>query len=126
MEDRNSTVDTVEARLPSLSVCIVAHNEEANIERTLESVVGWAGEVIVVDCESTDETAEIARSIGADVHSQPNRANLNVNKNISFALAHGEWIICLDADEVIPEDLQSEIEQVIARSPAENGFKIPR
>ena len=109
-----------------LSVCMIAHNEEANIGEALESVRGWAGEVIVVDCESSDATASIARSLGAEVHSRPNRANLNINKNASFELAHGEWILCLDADEIVPEPLKLEIERRLSGSPEENGFKIPR
>lgn len=111
--------------LPGLSVCIVAFNEAANIGRTLDSVIGWAGEVVVVDCHSSDATASIARDAGAAVHLRPNIIP-EATKNISFELATGEWILSLDADEVLSEELRTEIEQVIARSPQENGFRIPR
>ncbi len=120
------TVAEMKSVLNSLSVCIVAYNEAANIARTLDSVIGWAGEVVVVDCQSTDATAEIAQRMGADVHSRPNNRNLNVNKNISFDLADRPWILCLDADEVIPADLKIEIENIIGGNGPENGFKIPR
>ncbi len=110
----------------SLSICMIARNEEANIGRTLDSVMGWAQEVIVVDCESIDTTAEIARRSGAQVHSLPNNANLNINKNASFDLANCEWVLCLDADEVIPDELKQEIEAVIASQPNHNGYLIPR
>lgn len=113
-------------RLPQLSICMIARNEGPNIGATLASVAGWAAEVIVIDCESSDDTGAIAQQAGASLYQRPNNPNLNVNKNASFDLAHGEWILCLDADEIMPEDLKREIEALIARNPAENGFKIPR
>jgi glycosyltransferase involved in cell wall biosynthesis len=110
----------------SLSICMIARNEAENIGCTLESVHGWAAEVIVVDCQSTDRTAQIASDMGAVVHTLPNNANLNINKNASFDLAGRDWILCLDADEIVPDDLKREIEELIARAPRENGFKLPR
>jgi glycosyltransferase involved in cell wall biosynthesis len=105
---------------------MIAHNEAANIGEALASVIGWAEEVIVIDCESSDATGEIARRMGATVETRPNNANLNINKNISFELAGSDWILCLDADETIPDELKREIERTIERDPSENGFKLPR
>jgi glycosyltransferase involved in cell wall biosynthesis len=112
-------------RVDRLSVCIIAHDEAANIERTLTSVTGWAGEVIVVDCESTDDTGAIARRMGAAVHRRPNKLP-ELSKNDCFELASREWILSLDADEVVPDEVRREIESTISRNPIENGFKIPR
>jgi len=111
--------------VPALSVCIVAFDEAANIGRTLESVVGWAGEIIVIDCQSSDGTGEIAARMGAAVFERPNIIP-EANKNVSFDHATREWIFCLDADEIVPDALKREIESVIARAPAENGFRVPR
>jgi glycosyltransferase involved in cell wall biosynthesis len=111
---------------PSLTVCMIAHNEASNISNSLASVIGWAREVVVIDCESNDGTGRIAREMGAEVHVRSNQANLNVNKNISFDLATQRWILCLDADETIPDALKREIEQIIERDQPRNGFKIPR
>ncbi|MDB5033239.1 MAG: waaE [Chlorobi bacterium] len=111
---------------PSLSVCMVARNEEDTIQRALDSVSGWSDEIIVVDCESSDATVAIAQKCGAAVHSRPNHLTPEVNKNISFDLAHGEWLLCLDPDEVIPVELREEIVRIVAGNPPENGFKIPR
>lgn len=113
------------ARAVPLSICIVAHDEAENLGRTLESVIGWAAEVIVLDCGSSDATGEIARSAGARVERVPNSAP-EVSKNMAFDLATQPWVFSLDADEIIPDDLKREIEQVIERDPAENGFKLPR
>lgn len=108
-----------------LSVCIVAHNEQENIVRTLRSVVGWAAQVVVLDCESSDTTAALAEANGAEVHHGPNLIP-EISKNNSFLFAREEWILLLDADEVIPDPLKREIEQAIARNPIENGFRMPR
>lgn len=123
-EDKGSGTEGGERTLP-LSICIVAFNEAGNIERALRSVAGWAREVIVLDCESTDGTGELARRLGAEVHQRPNIIP-EANKNASFELARQEWIFSLDADEIVPAELRDEISAMLGRAPAENGFKIPR
>jgi glycosyltransferase involved in cell wall biosynthesis len=80
----------------------------------------------VLDCGSTDGTAEIARAHGAQVYRAEHTPNLNVNKNRCIALARQEWVLLLDADEVVGEALAREIRTVVARNPRENGFWIPR
>ncbi len=109
----------------SLTVCIVAHNEAANIARAIRSVAGWGGEIMVLDCDSRDDTAEIARREGAEVHRGPNNVP-EANKNRCMDLARLEWIFILDADETATEELKDEIAATIARNPAENGFRMPR
>jgi glycosyltransferase involved in cell wall biosynthesis len=109
----------------TISVCMIAHNEENKISASLESV-RFADEVIVIDCESSDRTAEIARQAGASVFSQSNEVNLNVNKNYSFDQAHGDCILCLDADEIIPEETRDEILGILASEASEAAFFLPR
>ncbi len=95
-----------------LSVVITTHNSGKLLPRTLESV-SWADEIVVVDGESTDDTVEIAKRYAARVYRQPNYPMLNTNKNYGFSKAIGEWILCLDSDEVIPQDLAREIRRAI-------------
>ena len=109
----------------NLSICIIAHNEEEKLGDTLESA-RFADEVIVVDCGSSDATPILARSFGVRLFSRPNLTNLNVNKNFAFAQAGGDWILCLDADEVVPEQTAEEIRGILAGNPRENGFFLPR
>ena len=109
----------------TLSVCIIAHNEEDNLPRALESV-RFADEVIVGDSESTDQTARIAEHSGAIVFPRPNLDNLNVNKNFTFDQAKGDFILCLDADEAVPPQTAEEILNVMKSNPAESGFFLPR
>jgi glycosyltransferase involved in cell wall biosynthesis len=108
-----------------LSVCMIARNEASRIADALESVA-WAEERIVLDCGSTDDTATVAARCGAQVYVAEHNPNLNVNKNRCCQLAHGEWILLLDADERVPPALAQEIQQLLAQNPPENGFWIPR
>ncbi len=108
-----------------LSVVISAYNEEKKLGDCLDSV-SFADEVIVIDNESTDATAEIAKKHGATVIKRKNNLMLNVNKNFGFTKAKHEWILSLDADERIPEELAIEIAQTIENKDALQGYWISR
>jgi glycosyltransferase involved in cell wall biosynthesis len=108
----------------SLSVAIVAHNEEANIDRTLESVK-WADEIIVVDSGSTDRTCEIAQRYGAKVTTEPWRGYV-AQKQYAIDLCTKDWVLLLDADEEVSPGLAAEIQAAIADPHAVSGYKIPR
>lgn len=110
----------------SLSVAIATFNEESNIFDCLESIKNLVDEIVVVDGNSTDRTAEIARSEGAKVVSTENRQMFHINKNIAIKNCKSEWILLLDADERITESLEKEIKDLINSSPKENGFWINR
>jgi glycosyltransferase involved in cell wall biosynthesis len=92
----------------TLSVVIITHNEEANIGRTLESVMPLVsdgkGEIIVVDSGSTDRTVEIAKSFGAKVFIEGWKGYAT-QKNSAINKATGDWILSLDADEEIDSEL---------------------
>jgi len=111
--------------MKGLSVVISAYNEERHIKRVLDSV-SWADEIIVVDNESGDDTAAIAKKMGAKVLSRPNNLMLNKNKNVGFSEAKNDWILNLDADEEITPELKTEIAHTLDNEPPENGFWIPR
>lgn len=109
----------------TVSACIIAHDEESSLSATLSSL-DWADEIVVVDCESRDRTAALARRFTDRLFSRPNLANLNANKNYAFSQATSEWILCLDADEIVSGELAREIAAVTSGRPAENGFFLPR
>ena len=87
-----------------ISATIVTLNEERNIARAIESL-RCADEVVVVDSGSTDQTREIAiRSLGARVIEEPWRGYA-AQKNFAAAVAAHDWILSIDADESITEEL---------------------
>lgn len=109
-----------------LSVAIATYNEEKNIVDCLESVKRIADEMIIVDGMSKDRTAELATNLGAKVIIKPNQSMFHINKNIAIKNCTGNWILLLDADEVISKSLSQEILQVINSNQEENGFWINR
>jgi glycosyltransferase involved in cell wall biosynthesis len=95
----------------TLSVAVVAFNEEDNLARTLNSV-RFADEVVVIDSGSTDGTVEIARSHGARVFTEPWKGFAG-QKNSAIEKCTGTWVLSLDADEELTRELQVEIEQML-------------
>jgi glycosyltransferase involved in cell wall biosynthesis len=111
-----------------ISAIILTFNEEANLERCLESVASWVQEVIVVDSGSTDGTVSIARRYGAKVVTHPfeNQAQ-QFNWALDNVKVGGEWILRLDADERILPALRDEIIKKLPRVPADvSGLYLKR
>jgi len=91
-----------------LSVVIITFNEEKNIGRCIDSVKNVADEIIVVDSCSTDKTAEIAKSKGAEVILQPFLGYVE-QKNMALEVANSDFVLSLDADEALDKTLESSI-----------------
>ena len=91
-----------------VSVVIIARNEEENIAKCLESL-NWADEVIVVDDESTDKTTEIAKKYTDRVVIKKMEIE-GKHRNYAYSLAKNDWVLSLDADEVVSGELADEID----------------
>ena len=100
-----------------LSVVIATRNEEENIGRCLESVKDIADEIVVIDEYSTDKTVEIAKKFGAKIFLEPHHNNFHITKQIALEKATGDWILQLDADEVVTPELSREISSTVHGSP---------
>ena len=101
-----------------LSVCFIAKNEEQNLPRALASVADVADEIIVTDTGSTDRTVEIAREAGATVERFTWIEDFSAARNHCHALASGDWILYLDADEELAETSRDELRACLARDDA--------
>jgi glycosyltransferase involved in cell wall biosynthesis len=108
-----------------LSVVILTKNEEERIAECIKSVIDWADEVIVVDDESTDNTVKIAKELGVKVLIKKMDIE-GRHRNWAYSQAKNEWILSLDADERITEELKKEVSQTITSNPEFNAFTIPR
>jgi glycosyltransferase involved in cell wall biosynthesis len=108
----------------TLSIAMIAMNEEANLPRTLESVK-WADEIVVVDSGSRDRTIVIAESYGAKT-SYHAFGGHGEQKNVALDLCTGDWILLLDADEVLSPELQTEIRTLLGGEPKFDAYWIPR
>ncbi len=111
--------------MTKLSVAIATFNEEKNIEDCIKSV-SFADEIVVVDGQSSDKTAEIAKKMGAKVYSVPNQTLMKKNMKIYIEKATGDWILSLDADERITPELAEEIKRKIENPGEFVAFQIPR
>lgn len=109
-----------------IAVSVIGHNEGKNIARCLESVK-WVDEIIFVDCDSKDNTVETARNYTSKIFHRENNPNLNVNKQFGIEQCQDDWILYLDPDEVITEELKKEILAKIGNDVSGvNGYLIPR
>jgi glycosyltransferase involved in cell wall biosynthesis len=94
--------------MPKLTIVIITFNEERNIGRCLESVKEIADEIVVVDSLSTDSTKQICESFGVNFF-PVSWKGYSGQKNYAHALATNNWILSIDADEAISEELKKSI-----------------
>jgi len=106
-----------------LSIVIVAKNEADKIRECLESV-RWADEIVVLDSGSTDGTVKICREYTDKVF-ETDWPGYGPQQNRALEKATGDWILSIDADERVPPELRSEIEQAV-KSERYKGYQIPR
>lgn len=109
-----------------LSVTLAVFNEEKFLGKCLDSIKDIADEIVIVDGSSTDNTVTLAKKYKAKVITTTNKTNFHINKKMANDAATGEWILQLDADEVVSPELKKEIKENIDSNPIENGFWIPR
>jgi glycosyltransferase involved in cell wall biosynthesis len=106
-----------------LSIIIITKNESAHIASCLESV-SWADEIIVVDSGSQDNTVEICRKYTDNVFIT-DWPGFGIQKQRALDKAQGDWVLSIDADEIVSSELRTEIENAIQQEQF-NGYVIPR
>jgi len=126
VEARNGSASSkTPGHAPRISAVLNTLNEEHNIANAIKSVRSWVSEVIVMDMHSDDQTAHIARSLGAKVFSYPRVINFDAARVAAVELATSEWILLLDADEVIPLELSRQLLRLAGEHDAD-AYMIPR
>jgi glycosyltransferase involved in cell wall biosynthesis/tetratricopeptide (TPR) repeat protein len=147
VQERSTTGESMEddkakhgRRLPKISLCMIARDEERVIGDCLTSIKPWVDEIIFVDTGSSDKTVEIAGSFGAQIHHFPWCDDFSAARNESISHATGDWILWMDADDTIPEDCGKKLHELalladrdtfgfmiqvqIPAAPGETGFTI--
>ncbi|MBS1662284.1 MAG: glycosyltransferase family 2 protein, partial [Bacteroidetes bacterium] len=109
------------AKLP-VSAVIITHNESRNIRRTL-SRLQWCDEIIILDSFSTDDTVAICRELGCEIYFRT-FDGYGTQKRHAVSLAKNDWVLCLDADEVLSEQLIQEIVHEM-KNPVYSGYRLP-
>jgi glycosyltransferase involved in cell wall biosynthesis len=108
----------------SLSIVVLTKNEEKRIAACLDSAK-WADEIIVVDDESSDKTTEICKNYTQRILVRKMDIE-GSHRNWAYSQARNNWVLSLDADEIVTPELKEEIGAALKGSPRENGFTIPR
>jgi glycosyltransferase involved in cell wall biosynthesis len=103
---------------------MIARNEERILARSL-SAVQWADEIVVVDSGSSDRTPEIARAMGAQQSFHLDFRGIAEQKNVAIARCTCDWVLLIDADEVVTPELAASIQQALA-APAHDAYMLPR
>ncbi len=110
----------------TISVAIATYNEEANIQRCLKAVSDWVNDIVIYDGQSSDNTVKVARTFKkVQIISGPNHQIFHINKQAAIDACKSDWILQLDADEVVTPQLATEIQQIIQNTP-HNGFWLKR
>lgn len=105
-----------------ISTVIITYNEEHNLSRSLAKLT-WCDEIIVVDSGSTDRTLEICAQYGCKIFYRA-FDGYGRQKQYAVSLARNKWVLCLDADEVLSDNLVEELQQLM-ENPTCNGYLIP-
>ena len=110
----------------TISVAIATYNEAIKLGACLASIGSWVDEIVLVDGGSSDGTLEIAKKFGAVISKRDNPVMFHINKNRAIAMCKSDWILQLDADEVVGNDLSEEIRSVIKKKNTNAGYQMPR
>jgi len=110
--------------VPKLTVTLITRDEAAHVGAAIESAA-WADEVVVVDSQSTDDTAAIARRAGARVEVRDWPGFIQ-QKNYAASVAANDWILSIDADERVSPELAAEIRGLLAGEPPAPGYRMAR
>src|SRR5438128_753154 len=96
-----------------ICACILARNEEHQIEDALKSLQGWTDQIIVIDNESEDGTVTVARRYTPHILSAPRATNFDAARNLAIDHARGDWLFYLDADERVPPRLGEALQHLV-------------
>ena len=96
-----------------ISVVVLTKNEEKNIEECLKTLQ-WCDEIVVVDDFSTDKTVSLAKRLGAKIFERNLEDDFYQQRNFGLGKATGEWVLFIDADERVSQNLASEIREQVA------------
>ena len=120
MIEQNS-IDTPKIQL---SLCMIVKNEEKNLGSCLDSIKDIVDEMIILDTGSSDNTVQIAKSFGAEIHNFEWCNDFSAARNESIKFARGKWILWMDADEQFDDKSKEELNSILKLSQHPMGVNI--
>ena len=110
----------------TLAVVLMTKNEEARLAACLDRVAGWADEIVITDDLSTDRTVEIARRYTDKIFSYASEDDHYRQWNRGIDHATSDWVLHIDADELVPPQLKEAISRILADPQGHSAFEIMR
>ncbi len=110
----------------SLAVVLMTKNEEGRLAHCLDQVKGWAEEIVIIDDESRDGTVEIARTYTPHVFIHGSEDNHDRQWNLGIEKASSEWILHIDADEIVTPKLKAAIDRALSDTDGVNAYDLMR
>ncbi len=109
-----------------LTVAIITYNEEENIRGCIESVISIADEILVLDSHSSDRTASIVKEYNKTVFKTHDFDGHVQQKNRAIEMSKGPWILSIDADERVSQELAASVKEFIEKKPEAKGARVSR
>ncbi|WP_236354859.1 glycosyltransferase [Konateibacter massiliensis] len=107
--------------MSAISLCMIVKDEEANLKKTLQSVCDYIDEIIIIDTGSKDKTKEISKQYTDKIYDYAWNNSFSDARNYSISKASNEYILVLDADEVVDEFDMEQIKSLISANPEKVG-----
>jgi len=109
---------------PAVSLCMIARDSSRTLGPALQSIRPWVDQIVVVDTGSTDDTPNLARSLGAEIHFFPWRDDFAAARNASLEHATGRWIFWMDSDDTIDSSNGRRLQALVRQEHADSilGF----
>ncbi len=110
----------------TLAILILTKNEEENIPSVIENAKKCGGEVIIIDSGSTDRTVELAEKAGAKVSFRAWDDDFSAQRNFALGETEADWVLYLDADERLNEEMIEAVKQVISSGKMDTQYALER
>jgi len=104
---------------------LIVKDEANNLASCLQELC-WADEIVVLDSGSTDNTVEIARQFTEFIYHEPDWQGFGIQRQRAQAKATSDWVLMVDADEVMTTQLRSSIQQVVSNNDQSKVYAVPR
>ncbi len=113
-------------RAVTLAVALIVKNEAQNLAASLDSVTGWADEIVILDSGSTDETEQIARRYTQAFYTATDWPGFGPQRQRAQTYVTSDWILWLDADERVTPELRASIDAALQVPPSNTIYQVAR
>ncbi len=111
---------------PTIAAALIVKNEEAHLKTCLESVYKWVDEIVILDSGSSDQTESIARQYTDRFYTSSDWPGFGIQRQRAQSFVRSDFVLWLDADEIVTDELRQSIQENIARHSPGNLYQVDR